>query len=292
MTEEGLITSRVPFDDYTIIEAMNISRLKELERSPQHFRYFADHPKQSKPLTLGRAAHCAALEPERFTREFVVWDKLTKNGSGKIAPRNGEQWDKFQLAYADKSIISVEERDFSMAIQKAIRSDPLAMRYLEQGEPEVTLEWTMGEQWGLVPRRCKGRVDWLTRIDGRPYIVGLKTTARDCRPFIFGSAAAKLGYALQWAWYFDGYAAIKGGEPPRMREIVVETAPPHAVIVYRIEDDILIEGRDKYLELLKILAECENAGHWPGPAEEEQILTLPSWYYQVHDDVSDLGLVA
>jgi len=289
MSEPGVITSRVPFEDYTAVEAMNISRLKELARSPQHFRYAIDHPKESAPLSLGRAAHCAVLEPERFSREFAIWDRRSGK-TGNLCPRNGQYWDAFQVANPGKTIINADERDDAMAIQKAVRGEPLAMRYLESGEPEVTMEWTTGEQWGLIPRRCKGRIDWLTRIESVPYLVGLKT-ARDCRPFVFGSAAAKLGYALQWAWYLDGYFEITH-KLPKIVEIVVESGPPHAVIVYRIEDDILVEGRDKYLELLKILAECEDSGVWPGPAQGEQVLTLPSWYYQVHDDVSDLGLVA
>jgi hypothetical protein len=288
----GQITSRVPFEDYRQIDALNMSRLKEIGRSPKHYVYRAAHPLESKPLTLGKAAHCAVLEPERFDTDFVIWNKLTKNGSGNIAPQSGEQWETFKAQHVGKSIITVKERDAAMAIQQAIRAEPAAMRYLETGDPEVTMEWTMpGEQWGFASRRCKARADWLTRIDGKPYVVGLKT-ARDCRAFIFGSAAAKLEYPLSWSFYFDGFAAINEGELPSMKEIVVESGPPHAVVVYDIPDEIIIEGRDKYIELLKILAECETSGLWPGPAKGEQVLTLPSYYYQQHDDLAELGLVA
>jgi hypothetical protein len=286
----GQIISRVPFEDYREVDAVNISRLKEIEHSPQRYMWRATHQIETKPLTLGKAAHCAVLEPERFNQDFVIWTKLTKNGSGNIAPRSGEQWENFKAENVGKSILTIEERDFAMAIQKAVRADATAMRYLEAGDPEVSMEWTMGAEWGLEPRRCKGRVDWITKVGGIPFLVGLKT-ARDCRPFIFGSAAAKLGYAMQWAFYHQGYSIITGVEP-KMIEIVVEPKPPHSIIVYRIEKDVLLEGTDKFAELLKVLAECEVSGNWPGPAVDEQVLTLPSWYYQVHDDVSDLGLLA
>jgi hypothetical protein len=56
------IQSRVPRDEYDAINAMNITRLKELRRSPLHFLM---SPKTSDAMTLGIATHVAVLEPER-----------------------------------------------------------------------------------------------------------------------------------------------------------------------------------------------------------------------------------
>jgi hypothetical protein len=144
-------------------------------------------------------------------------------------------------------------------------------------------------EWDMDDRECKGRVDWLTHQDDGPVIAGLKT-ARDCRPFIFGSAAAKLGYHLQWAYYLDGYQAITG-KAARLVEIVVESEPPHAVVVYVIPEDVLEQGRDEYRELMRMLALYEARDEWPGPAETEQILTLPTWVYgPAEEDLSELQL--
>jgi hypothetical protein len=273
----------MPADEYRAIEAVSISRLKELRRSALHYRYALTNPKDTEPLRLGTASHCAVLEPERFERQFAVWQRRTEGGN--MAPRRGQHWEAFEKAHAGREILTEQHAELALAVALAVRNDPVALPYLISGEPEVVMQWKIGE------RACKGRVDWLTRMDGEPVIVGLKT-ARDCRPFIFGAAAAKLDYALQWAWYFNGYAAIKGGERPRMVEIVVESAPPHAVVVYRIPDDILLQGEENYQELLRALEKCEASGEWPGPNTEEQVLTLPSWYYPTDDDISDMGLVA
>lgn len=275
---EGQIVSRMPMDEYRAIDALSISRLKELQKSALHYQHRLSHPLVTAPLTLGTAAHCATLEPERFGRQFAVWDRRTE--SGRMAPRNGKWWDAFQAANDTRMILTEDERDEALMIALAVRSDPVAMRYLESGEPEVSMTWEPGR---------KGRVDWLTSVRGEPVLVGLKTT-RDCRHFSFGSQAAKLGYALQWAWYFDGYVAIKDVKPAVI-EIVVESAPPHAVAVYRIIDDIIEFGRDEYGVLLDQLAECERAGKWPGPYIEEQVLTLPSWVYGPEaDDLASLEL--
>lgn len=276
------IHSRVPWDEYLTTPGTSITRLKELRRSAQHYRYRLEHPKETTPLTLGRASHCAVLEPERFNTDHAVWTRRTE--SGNLAPRNGKWWDTFRLEHEGKAIITADEFDTVAAIAVAVRGNDDAMKYLRAGDPEVTLQWTT---WR---RPCKGRVDWLTKVDDQSVLVGLKT-ARDCRHFIFGSQAAKLGYHLQWAYYHDGYEMITGRRP-KMVEIVVESEAPHAVVVYVIPDDIIAQGRDEYMVLLEQLAECEKADAWPGPAVGEQILTLPSWVYEAHDDISELGLEA
>lgn len=272
------IVSRMPMDEYRAIDALNISRLKELQRSPLHYVHRLAHPLVTAPLVLGSAAHCATLEPERFDRQYAVWTRRTD--AGRMAPRNGQHWERFQVEHAGKMFLTEDECDEAIAIASAVRADPVAMRYLEAGEPEVTMTWEPGR---------KGRVDWLTTVGGKQVLVGLKTT-RDCRHFIFGSQAAKLGYPLQWAWYHDGYAEIRGAAP-LVVEIVVESAPPHAVAVYKILEDIIEWGRLGYTDLLIQLEECERDGKWPGPYTEEQVLTLPSWAYPLEaDDLAELEL--
>jgi hypothetical protein len=271
------IVSRMPADEYFAMPGISISRLKTLARSPLHYQWELRHPKSSSAMTLGTAAHCAVLEPHLYDSRFAVWTRLSD--SGNPCPRRGQFWDAFQAANSDKTILTAEDDALAKAIGNAVRSDPVAMKYLTFGEPEVTL--TYGDR--------RGRADWITKIDGKPFVVGLKT-ARDCRPLIFGSAAAKLGYPLQWAWYFDLYESITG-TAAEMIEIVVESSPPHAVATYIINEDILLQGRDEYEKLLEVLARCEASGEWPGPTECEQVLTLPSWYYgEGVDDLTSIGL--
>lgn len=277
------IESRTPEAEYRAHNALNISALKEMRRSPLHYLHRIAFPRTSPAMALGTAAHVATLEPERFASQYAIWDRVTD--SGRAAPRSGKAWDAFVAEQSGRLILTASEAEIARAIAHAVRHDPVAVPYLATGEPEVVMRWQMHG------RECKGRVDWLTRIDGKPVIVGLKT-ARDPSPFPFGAASAKLGYHLQWAWYHDGYLA-NGGLTPRMVEIVVESAPPHAVVVYQIPGDVIEQGREEYERLLDRLTECEDTNHWPGPAEVEQVLTLPTWVYgEGEDDISELGLEA
>lgn len=280
------ITSRMPRASYEAIAALNISRLKEIKRSPQHYRHAIDNPPEKSCLTLGNATHVAVLEPERYVQDFAVWTRRTE--AGKAAPRNGQHWDKFQIENAGKTVLTYDENAQANSIAAAVRFDERANVYLESGDPEVTLEWALDPV--LSGRPAKSRVDWFTIIDGKPTLVGLKT-ARDCRHFAFARQAATLGYHLQWAYYFDAFKAIRRADP-KLIEIVVEVEPPHAVAVYRITSDIIEQGREEYWELAKILNECEERGTWPGPVPVEEDLTLPTWAYKQPDDIGDLDLQA
>lgn len=286
----GEIRSRVPAEEYHALPGVSITRLKELKRSGLHYQYRLANPLQSVPLALGTAAHCAVLEPERFARQFAVWGRRSE--SGNLCPRRGQYWDAFVEQNPGKTIITEDEGLDALAISQAVRKDACAMKYLESGEPEVTLQWQLTSESmtrKAVTLDCRGRADWLTRIDGEHYLVGLKT-ARDPRGPIFGNAAARLGYALQFAFYLDGYRMITG-VTPRLKEIVVESAAPYDVVVYDIPEDVILQGRAEYEALLRQLVDCQARNEWLGWANgQEQVLTLPTWYYESTDDISDLGL--
>jgi PDDEXK-like domain of unknown function (DUF3799) len=272
----------LPEPEYRALPALSISRLKEIKRSPLHYKHSLTHSRKSAAMTLGTAAHMAVLEPARFATSYAVWTARTS--AGAMAPRKGSAWDAFLAENEGKESLTLDEHTDAISMQDAIRSCPAAMRYLASGEAEVSMRADMHG------RDCRGRIDWLTTVDTLPHIVDVKT-ARDCRPFVFGKQSATLGYHMQLAWYHDLYAACNGGQEPLMKVIVVESAPPYAVAVYHITEDILAQGREDYLALLAKLTECEATDTWPGPVDGEEDLTLPTWAYtQAPDDLTDLGL--
>ena len=270
------IQSHISYEAYRALPGINVSSLKEMCRSPLHYRHRLTHPMTSDALTLGTAAHIATLEPYRYADAVSVWDR--KTDTGRAAPRSGKAWDAFVAEAGSRTIITADEDETARAIASAVRGTPAASRYLADGAPEVSMQW---ERDGQV---LKGRVDWLTVLDGVDVIVGLKTT-RDCRPREFGVQSHRLGYHLQWAYYHDGFAAITG-RVPQMVEIVVESAAPYAVAVYSIPEVVLNLGREEYEEALTLLRHCEQSGQWPGPVEHETELALPIWAYGAADEIT------
>lgn len=272
----GVIRYNIPYEQYRALPGINVSSLKELRRSPLHYRHRLTHPMASDALTLGTAAHVATLEPHRYDIAVAVWDRKTE--TGRSAQRSGKAWDAFVADASGRTIITADEDETARAIAAAVRGNPVAARYLSTGLPEVSM------QWDRDGRELKGRIDWLTVLDGVDVIVGLKTT-RDCRQREFSVQSHRLGYHLQWAYYHDGFRAITG-RMPQMVEIVVESAAPYAVAVYTIPEPVINLGREEYEEALALLRHCEQSGQWPGPVEHETELALPMWAYGPADEIT------
>lgn len=261
--------------DYDAIDAVNYSTLKELARSPLHYRHRLDAPReQTKSMFRGSAAHTAILEPIEFMRRYVVFEG---------ARRAGKAWEAFQEENAGKVILKEDEFNTAMAMRDAVQRCATAMAYLRRGQHEAALAWTDPET-GIA---CKGRPDFVADDNT---VVDVKTT-RDPSPFWFQRDVARLQYHVQAAFYVDGLAQITRRES-RAVIIAVESAPPHDVAVYRLPDDeVLGPGRDAYRAMLTKLAECRRDNRWPGVAGGfELTMTLPAWALPDESDLDALGL--
>lgn len=269
------------WDEYRAIQATNITRLKPMDVSPKEYQYKLEHPEETDTLRLGIAAHAAVLEPRRFRTDFAVWRERKANGD--MAARYGTAYNNWAAANAGKTLITEDQETDAFTMQMAITSCAEAMSYLGHGDPEVTLVWRIAN------RICKGRVDCVTPMSNGIALVGVKTAA-DIRMEQFSRAAARLLYHCQWAYYFDGYEAATGVRPIEVVEIVVGKKPPHDVVVYVIDDDVIEIGRAKYLQLLERLDQCERDNHWPGVGGGgKQLFQLPQYMYD-EDDIADLAL--
>ena len=125
----------------------------------------------------------------------------------------------------------------------------------------------------------KGRVDALKVVsDNEAVIVDVKTTSAGADYNTFSRQAASLNYHVSAAWYCH-LCHLNGLPPARFYWIAVEVAPPYAVAVYEIAPDALDLGAALMYDALGLIAECEDAGEWPGYAPEVQCLNLPAWVY-------------
>lgn len=260
--------------EYDKLPGLNISTLLAMRESPKHYRHRLKHPRPpTDAMSLGIVAHVAVLEPERFLREYALWQS-TDPETGKTRQRRGKAWEQFKTDNDGKIIVRDVEYEQAVRYSRSVRKDPVAMRYLAVGEPEVAMTWDLTESLTTLP--CRGRVDWVTEVDGRPCIVDLKTAA-SATPGAFGRAAARLDYHARLAWYADGYERITG-QRPMVRVVVVDKTDVCDVVTYRINEDVLERGRDIYRGLLERLQECEQNGRWPGAGDGDELdLILPAW---------------
>lgn len=269
-----------------LVERENWSRLKNLGRSPSHYRHALLEPREdTSALKNGRANHIAVFEPEKFANQVAVWD------GGR---RAGKVWDAFCDSCGDKDILTEPEYEQLIGMQRAVRQHPVASRYLRCGQAEVSVLWThVVEELGGLPGYsipCKSRLDYVAP----EWLLDLKT-CRDASPMAFGRAAFNFEYHAQAAYYVDAIAAATGMRLPYFI-VAAELAPPCVVQVYRIPEHVLAAGRDRYRSLLYQLNECRREDRWDGYASEELDLELPRWSgietpEPEGESLEDLGLV-
>jgi exodeoxyribonuclease VIII len=275
------MTGQIDFATYLGIDAVNWSTLKDLRRSPLHYKHrISSTKKETTGMRKGRVGHTAVFEPDRLALDYAVFTDVNK--AGKVV-RSGNVYKDFCKANKGRTILTPTEYSHACALRDAVRSHPLAAPYLERGEAEKCLEWA-DDETGL---KCKARLDFLS--SGKPALVDLKSTS-DIAYSVFCARAYKMGYHCQLGFYDWGLiTALKLNVPVVV--IAVEQLPPYDVGVFEYEAACIDSGRDEARSLLTKLAYFREQNVWPGQYAEEMALEFPGWVdASENDDTSDLGL--
>ena len=251
----------MPFADYLALERLSSSGLKQLARSPAHFRYASSHPSPASPAqALGTHVHGLILEPETYRSAIAPeCDRRTKIGK--------ESYAAFLAESIGAHVVTQEQHDKAIAMRDAVMSQPSASALLSDGRPEVTALWEVDET------ACKARFDFLpTQFE---VIVDLKT-AQSASPDEFARASGRYMYHLQAAYY--SMAAEANGLGPRpMVFIVVESEAPYCVALYMLDQEAIDAASYRIERLIQQYADCKHSGEWPGYSADVCTLSLPKW---------------
>ena len=241
----------VTFADYLTLDGWNYSSLKVVEKSLKHYRYALTAPrKDTAAFLLGRATdELVFTPPGKAPASLAVYPG---------ARRAGKEWDAFEAANAGHVIVKENELATATAMRDAVWADPDARRLLDRGRAQATLQWTHAPTGALL----KGRVDWLVLQGDPPAFVELKST-RHIEPDAYERDAENLLYRAQTGMYAAGVEALTGTWP-EVYSIVVENIAPHDVVVYRVPDEILVDGWRTAEGWVRAVAEATRTGRWPG----------------------------
>ena len=220
----------------------------------------------SKALTLGTISHVAVLEPKKLETAFVE-----RPEGIDFRTKEGKEW---KASIGTTPILDADEARAVRGIRDSIAAHSAAKDLLAECDTEVAL---FGEhRTGLW---IKGRVDALkVPSDNEAVIVDVKTTSAGADYGTFSRQAAQLNYHLSAAWYCH-LCGLNGLPPARFYWVVVEVTPPYAVAVYEIAPDALDLGVGMMNDALDLIAQCEDAGEWPGYGDGVETLNLPAWAY-------------
>jgi hypothetical protein len=279
-SKQGIFTD-MPDAEYFANPAISNSKIKELLRSPAHYKHSLTAPHEEKESFLvGSATHCSVLEFLEFDKRFYVCDeKIDKRTNvGK------EKW-KEVLKLADgKQVVTSENYEKVSGMHNAIMSNGEAGIFFREGSPEVV---AFAEIEGV---SAKAKFDWLIEkpvfwegVDYDGIIVDLKTTD-DARRDSFAKSIYKFGYDTQCAWYTDVAEKALGGTYLFLF-VVVEKSAPHCLSIFQLDDASIHIARMKYRRALALYRECSVTGDWYGYEGGVQLISLPAWATKEYQNI-------
>ena len=257
--------------DYRSAQAIAGSDAKHIlpPKTPSHYAaHMAGEVKRepSRAMLLGTMAHLAVLEPSKLDAAFVQ-----KPEGIDFRTKAGKEWKE---SIGSMPVLDADEARAVRGIRDSIAAHSAARELLAECDTEVAL--FAEHRTGLW---IKGRVDALKVVDDmEAVIVDVKTTSAGADYGMFSRQAAQLNYHVSAAWYCH-LAGLNGLPPARFYWVAVEVAPPYAVAVYEISPDALDLGVGMMNDALELIAQCEDAGAWPGYGDGVQTLNLPAWAY-------------
>lgn len=282
--------------------AVSASKLWKLqEETPAHLlhelqeRAKGEYDDSSAAKRLGSITHTAVFEPEVFGDRYVVLgDCAGVTNSGNPCRYSGSVWRdgqsfckthdpaKGQPEDPDVHTIQAKDRDAARGMTSALHRHPRAGAIISApGVREAVGIWR-DPVTGLW---CRIRPDLLIQeppeVDPEYHhsVVNLKTTGKSAAPdeYRFPRDAHFQGHYFKAAFYRMGVRELWGYEPQHFFYPVVETDPPHAVIVYRMDENSLDIGEAEVRHQLNRLAECVETGEWPAYGDDIWNLSLPEW---------------
>lgn len=269
----------ISFEDYTRIDAINFSSLKNLDISPAHYKNAPKRP-ESDSFFEGNLIHTAILEPQDLFDRYVILpdfsDQIGNDPKTKQPYKNPKATkafkdlvDQFKKQHPTKQVIELELFNRLVKINKGVYSNSDAAEILTDSEKEVTIIWN-DPKTGLT---CKGRLDVINH--NYSLIGDLKTTKDITR---FENSISDYCYHQQQAHYAEGYYILTG---KRYHSYIfaVEKQEPYACVCGPVDpDDILLGLKEIHLKL-KLIQECTQNRSWPGPSNPVAWKLSP-WYKQ------------
>lgn len=265
---------KMGFEEYTKLEALNYSGIKEILKSPAHYQAYLKKPREpSQAMVLGDALHTALLEPQLFTHKFYTVENVEDpraDGLPKMNTKEGKAaWDIINKDSKGKLVISeAQAKDITLMIEK-LYSKKTIRDLLCGGMAEQTLT-------GLIDGvPVKARADYIH--PGKCFILDMKTTAESAKDNVFNYKVHSLGYHIQAAFYLRVANLLSSFKDFYI--CALETYWPFEAQVYQLDFGTLELGNHLVDKALKIYGKCLETKKWPGYDDDVKIISVPGYAF-------------
>ncbi|EMS7256414.1 exodeoxyribonuclease VIII [Salmonella enterica] len=257
----------IPNEAYHAGPGVSKSQIDDIADTPAIYLWRKNAPvdtEKTKTLDTGTAFHCRILEPEEFSKRFIIAPEFNRRTS---AGKKEEKTFLEECARTGRTVLTAEEGRKIELMYQSVMALPLGQWLVESaGYAESSVYWEDPET-GIL---CRCRPDKI--IPEFHWIMDVKTTADIQR---FRTAYYDYRYHVQDAFYSDGYRA-QFGEIPTFVFLVASTTAEcgrYPVEIFMMGEDAKLAGQREYRRNLQTLAECLNNDEWPAI----KTLSLPRW---------------
>lgn len=262
--------------------AISHSKLEVFRQRPLMYykRYITkeiQERERSSSFVIGSALHARVLEPEMFSRSYVVapkFDRRTKEGKAASLA--------FEEKLGDRTALDLDEHTLVETMANSVLAHPVAALLLMRGFPERS--WRqVAKHNGQLTLQC--RTDWFNP-DGceasgnKPYVVDLKTvdSLDDGSSRAFERSVFSWGYHRQAGFYLPLISELWPEPVFKMFFIAVEKCEPYGVAIYQLSDDAVACGQDETMADLRRLRRCLDTAMFPNIDPQISEIGLPPWY--------------
>jgi hypothetical protein len=275
--------------------SLSSSSLRELDKSPQHFRDYVSRTDDERTSTasqdFGSAAHVQVLGTGH---DIYVPRHDGRTKAGKAERKEAKE--------SGAIIVTSEEALRIQGMTAALRADERAAELLvpDEGLVEHTFVFDLPEFREVNRGRdVMGRsmLDYLRHVDdtGQRVIVDYKT-ARSVSRYHLERAITDYGYYRSGGWYRLGCDRLVdlGELPPaeftRFVLIFQESSRPYSVVVVPVDEEALAWGATENRKSVDRYLECVELNYWPGPARDRWMpLGLTHWKRRELEEAFDRG---
>ncbi|EEO8062567.1 exodeoxyribonuclease VIII, partial [Salmonella enterica] len=227
----------IPNEAYHAGPGVSKSQLDDIADTPAIYLWRKNAPvdtEKTKSLDTGTAFHCRILEPEEFSKRFIIAPEFNRRTS---AGKEEEKTFLEECARTGRTVLTAEEGRKIELMYQSVMALPLGQWLVESaGYAESSVYWEDPET-GIL---CRCRPDKI--IPEFHWIMDVKTTADIQR---FRTAYYDYRYHVQDAFYSDGYRA-QFGEIPTFVFLVASTTAEcgrYPVEIFMMGEDAKLAGQ-------------------------------------------------
>jgi hypothetical protein len=239
----------MPDEEYFSHAALNQTAFKNFLVSPKNYMYKLTAPKKlNQDFILGHIVHCLFLEPEEFSKRFILFSEtktLLSEKARSCAAAVGPGFEIYtpdMLVQAESMVACLKDSDIMLPVPK--------MRELA----------AVSSICGV---HIKAKADWICH---EGFINDLKTT-NDLDGFEY--KFRRFGYHIQACWYLSAFSDM---DPEGFRVWAVSKNKPYDCRLFQVSHETLVDARDVIMEQLPKFKACLENDEWPGYDNSEPVM--------------------